>query len=409
MSSVVTLNNNQISTVLIEAYKEALGSEALDTITLKDIIDTGGVSPDSREQFTKALINVLIKNWYTDTSYRSQFDDPFYEDKEKFGALTQVISIDVPQVTASHAWTEYTSGTTTVGEYTVYLPVVDTQIYGKSCSWALPITITDNQWNSAFHNETELSGFAAYVWLCVDNALVCHIEAMNAMNRNNFIAEKIHYQGTQNAVGVHAINLVAAYANFTDPTTDLSVDKFRQTPAALRYASEQVTLYAGYMKKMSTLFNTSGKKRFTPEDRLVCEILTQFEKDCEYNMEADTFHNDLVALPGHRSIPSWQALTDATHANDIDFSVVSSINVKTASNDSVTQSGIVALLVDKWAIAHTFVDQYLASQRFDINRLTHYEYQYTDRYLNNLTMNGLVFYLEDYTAPTQEAGGGGAS
>lgn len=401
--SVVTLNNNQITTTLNEAYKEALGSEALDTVTLKDIIDNGGVSPDSREAFTKALLNVLIKNWYTDTSYRSQYDDPFYEDKEKFGALTQVISIDVPAVTESHAWTEYTSGTTTVGEYTVYLPVVDTQIYGKSNSWALPITITDNQWNTAFKNETELAGFTSYVWLCVDNALVCHIEAMNSMNRNNFIAEKIHYQGSQNAVGVHAINLVEAYAKFKDPTTDLSVDKFRQTPAALRYASEQIALYAGYMQKMTTLFNTSGKKRFTPKDRLVCEILTQFEKDCEYNMEADTFHNDLVALPGHRSVPSWQALIDATHASDIDFSVVSSIKVKTASNDTVSQSGIVALLVDKWAIAHTFIDQYLASQRFDINRLTHYEYQYADRYLNNLTMNGLVFYLADYTAP--EAGG----
>ena len=401
MSSVVTLNNNQITTSLIEAYKEALGSDALDTVTLKDIIDVGGVSPDSREAFTKSLLNVLIKNWYSDTSYRSQYDDPFYEDKEKFGALTQVISIDVPAVTASHAWTEYTSGTTTVGEYTVYLPVVDTQIYGKSNSWALPVTITDNQWNTAFRNETELAGFVSYVWLCVDNALVCHIEAMNSMNRNNFMAEKIHYQGTQNAVGVHAINLVEAYAKFKDPTTDLTVDAYRATPAALRHGSEQISLYAGYMQKMSTLFNTGAKKRFTPKDRLVCEILTQFEKDCEYNMEADTFHNDLVALPGHRSIPSWQALIDATHASDIDFSVVSSISVKTASNDTVSQSGIVALLVDKWAIAHTFIDQYLASQRFDINRLTHYEYQYTDRYLNNLTMNGIVFYLDDYTAPVE--------
>ena len=149
---------------------------------------------------------------------------------------------------------------------------------------------------------------------------------------------------------------------------------------------------------MSTLFNTAGKKRFTPKDRLICEILTQFELDMSYNMEADTFHNDLVALPGHRSIPSWQGLVDANTSDEITFDAVSTINVNTSGDEQINQSGVVALLVDKWAIAHTLVDEYLAGQRFDIDRINHYEYQYTDRYINNLTLNGLVFYLADYTA-----------
>lgn len=406
--SIVTLNNNQIDTIAIAAYKQALGESAVSTITTKDIVDSGGDESviGSRDQYTKALINVTIRKWYSDTSYRSEYVDPFYEDSEKFGALMQAISVDVPAVTASHAWTDYTSGSTKVGQYTVYLPVVDTKVFGKSVSWALPITITDNQWDTAFHNGLELKGFISYIWLCVDNALVVHLESMNAINRNNFIAEKIAYAGSQGATGVHYINLVEKYAKFKG-LSSLTADAFRQTPAALRYASEQISLFAGYFQKMSTLFNTEGKKRFTPKDRLVVEVLEQFEKDMTYNMEADTFHNDLVSLPGHKAIPSWQGLIDANTSDDIDFKAVSTINVQINDNTIVNKTGVVALIVDKWAIVHTFVDRYLASQRFDIDRVTHYEYQYTDRYINNLTMNGLVFTLEDYTAPTQEGGGGG--
>lgn len=396
---MATLNNNQAATLVNKATAQATGAANIEELDLKGIVDRGN-DPSvigSREQFTKSLINVTIKNWYMDTSYRSEYDDPFYQDKERFGALTQAISVEVPEVKQSHAWTDYTSGTTTVGQYTVYLPVVSTQIYGKSISWALPITIADNQWDTAFRSESDLAGFVSYVWLCVDNGLVTHIESMNAANRNNFIAEKFAYAASQGATGVHAINLVAVYAKLHG-LSSMTVDQYRTTPAALRNGSEEITKYAGYMRRMSTLFNTAHKKRFTPKDRLICEILTQFELDMSYNMEADTFHNDLVALPGHRSIPSWQGLVDANTSDEITFDAVSTINVNTSGDEQINQSGVVALLVDKWAIAHTLVDEYLAGQRFDIDRINHYEYQYTDRYINNLTLNGLVFYLADYTA-----------
>lgn len=395
---MATLNNNQIATLLNQATAMSLGSEEVATLDLEHLVDRGN-DPSvlgSTEQFTKSLINVIVKNWYEDSSYRSEFDDPFFEDKERFGALTQAISIEVPEVHESAAWKNYTSGETKVGQYTVYLPVVSTQLFGKSVSWALPITLTDDQWDTAFHNVTELATFVSYVWLCIDNTLITHIESMNSMNRNNFIAEKLVYQSSENATGVHAINLVELYAK-SHGLTSMTVNQYRTTPAALRNGSEQITLYAGYMRKMSTLFNTAQKKRFTPADRLVCEVLTQFEKDMSYNMEADTFHNDLVSLPGHRSIPSWQGLINANSNGEITFDAVSTINVKTSNGDTINQSGIVALLVDQWAIVHTFINQRVGMQRFDIESINHYEYQYTDRYINNLTMNGLVFYLADYT------------
>lgn len=391
---MATLNNNQVADVLNRAYTQATGSAELTALSLKDFVDTGQSTDlaGSKEAFTKSLINVIIKNWFADTSYRSVFNDPFYEDSEKFGGIMQFISVQVPEVKQSRAWTEYQSGVTTVGQYTVYLPVVESQLYGHSVSWSLPITITDNQWNTAFHSESELSGFVSYIWLCVDNALLQHIEDCSAMNRNNFMAEKIAYSKTENAKGVHAVNLVEAFCKKTG-TSSMTVNQFRTNKDALIFASQQLMLTKEYFRKQSTIFNTAGKVRFTPDDRLVVEVLADFENDIMANAQSSTYHDEMVALPGHRTIPAWQNLQST------DFDTVSAINVNTGSDgSSVEQTGIVGLIVDKWAIVHTFVDQYLASQRFDIDRVTCYEYQYTDRYINNLTLNGVVFYLSDYTA-----------
>lgn len=136
MPDVVTLNNNACYTVINAARAQALGggsSQQIAALDLSAIIDAGGDESviGSREAFTKALINVLVKNWFTDTSYRSSYVDPFFEDSARFGAITQLISATVPAVKASSQWTAITSGTTALGTYTIYLPVVDTKYYGK--------------------------------------------------------------------------------------------------------------------------------------------------------------------------------------------------------------------------------------------------------------------------------------
>ena len=94
---MATLNNNQVATVLNTAIAMSTGSAEVGTLDLRGIIDNGNDSSviGSVEQFTKSLINVLIRNWFTDSSYRSQYSDPFYEDTEKYGAIVQAISVDL--------------------------------------------------------------------------------------------------------------------------------------------------------------------------------------------------------------------------------------------------------------------------------------------------------------------------
>lgn len=404
--SVVTLNNNAVYTIINAARAQALGggsTEAIASLDLKDIVDAGGDATviGSREAFTKALINVLVKNWFTDTSYRSSYSDPFFEDSARFGAITQMISVEVPAVKASSQWTSITSGTTTVGTYTVYLPVVDTQYYGKSDSWEIPIAITGNQWNTAFKNEDELRGFVSYVLMMVDNALVVHLENMSNMNRNNFIIEKYKAATAISPEdGVHVVDLLGGFvAAHGDTSKNFTVADFLDSQEALIYAAEQIALYSDYIGRMSTMFNIGNKARFTPDDRKVLQVLSAFEKRMQFHALSDVYHDELAALPGHQSVAYWQGF-----GNGGTWSEVSKIIGKPTSyesGDATTVSNVVAFLADKWSVMHTIIEHRVAAKVFEPEDIVQYYYQFTDRYLNDLTQNAIVFVLNPYTAPVE--------
>ena len=402
----MALNNNQVASVVKEAFKQATGSEAIDTLDLEGIIDAGktGEFTPEKEPFTKALISVLTKNWFTDSSYRSEYKDPFFEDSERFGAIVQAISIEVPEVTESHAWKDFsptvdpTTGDVTyatAGVYNVYVPTVETQYYTKSISYELPIAITNEQWDVAFDNASELSSFVAYVLMVVDNAIVIHLENMNNSNRNNFIAEKVDYASGEGATGVHVINLVEEYQKSQPTPANMTAEEYLTTVGALLSGPEVIMNHIDMLKKPTRIYNTAQKLRFTPTDRLIVQVLSQYENRLNVVGRSDVYHNELVALPNHEKIPYWQApgLTNA-------FADVSNINVKTANGESIDVNGVVAFVADKWAVLHTIRNRRVAATYFDPENLTQYYNQFRDQYMNNLTMNAIVFVVQDYEVPT---------
>lgn len=390
------LNNNTINVILNKLYSEITGKEVSTPISTKDFIDSGEYANEligSREQFTKSLLNQIMKNIFTDSKYNGGTDDEFYVDSEQFGAITQVISVEAPEVQESHAWQNFVSGTSTVGEYTVYLPIVDVQIYGKTISWELPITITNEQWDTAFKSESELNTFINYVFLSVENAIQIHLESINMANRNNFIAEKIKAQNDSSVSGIHVINLVDKYNKEVDSTITSAKD-FMNNADCLRWASNVLGLYIDYIKKPTSLFNTKGKVKFVPNERVTMQILSAFKSKFDSVALSTTFHDKFIELPNHRAVPYWQT-PNASSGEELSFNSVSSINIALDDETTIEKSGIVAILLDKWAIMHTIIKHRVASKYFDPEALTTYFYQYRDKYINNLGLNAVVFTVED--------------
>lgn len=198
------LNNNSVDSTINEAYSMATGISDVENLTLKDIIDAGssdgGALAGKKEQFTKALISLWAKNMFTDTE-ATEKDDPYFVDSREWGAIVQMISAQAPEVQESHAWKMFTSGSSQVGTYTVYLPIVSTKYYGKTNSWELPITISYEQYADAFTGAEGFNAFRAYVFVVIRNAIKKHRKDMNDANRNNFIGEKYAFATTVKTPG----------------------------------------------------------------------------------------------------------------------------------------------------------------------------------------------------------------
>ena len=145
--AITKLTNTQIQTVVNAAYAQATGQADLTTpLDLSAFSEVGDYDPTLlREKFTGALMGQLIKNWYGDTSYRSEYVDDFFIDSEMWGAILQFIDVEIPHAQQNSAWKDFVSGSTTVGTYTVYLPVVTSKYYTKTESWAIPLDITGEQ------------------------------------------------------------------------------------------------------------------------------------------------------------------------------------------------------------------------------------------------------------------------
>ena len=387
----MALNNNQVATVINSAVSQSTGN-AIANLDLSGIVDAGNdvTIIGSKETFTKALLNVLIRNWFTDTTYRSQYKDPFFVDSEEFGAIVQSLHMEYPEAETSHAWNDFApnSGTRkTVGQYDVYVPVIHSQLFGKTVSWEIPVSITDEQWDTAFHDESELSSFINYIYMMVDNAIVMHLEEMDGINRNNFIAEKIAYASGMGATGVHVINLIQLYKDETGSTIT-TPQAFMKDEGAVRWMASTLSLYSDYMKKMSKNFNTAQYDRFTPTERQVMLLNSNIDKKIREVALANSFNPQYLDLPNYDTVPYWQS------SSSYDFENVTKINVKTATGETVEKSGIIAILVDKWAIMHTIKSRRVAVKYFEPEALTTTFNQFRDQYSNDLTQNGIIFTLE---------------
>ena len=366
-----SLNNNQMASILNDAIAMSTGAQSVGTLDLQGIIDAGNDPTviGAKDQFCKALNVVMVGRWYTDSSYRSQFQDLFYQDAQDYGAILAQITVEIPEAQESHAWQDFGQGVgqvSTVGTYSVMVPVVH-----------------------------EHANFVSRIYMAIDNGIVVQLERMSENNRNNFIAEKFAYAASIGATGIHVVDVIDQWATHSGATSNISVEDFRNNPDALKWFSMQLKLYSDYFTRMNTLFNTAGYKRFTPKDRQVIQVLSLFEADILANVDSDTYHKEIVELPGHQSVPFWQG------CNSLAFDDVSHIDVEIGSDGTaVDEEGIVACIIDKWACMHTIWKRRTAVKVFEPEALRNVYNQFRESYTNNLTMQGVVFQLKDWTAPT---------
>lgn len=349
----------QIKNLVNDAVADALGeNNSITSLDTTNIVSLGDAIAqfDAYEGFYGSLVNRIAKTVYMVRSYEPD-SRSVLRDEHEYGAFVQKVYYDLPDAVDNPAYDVVTvDGTTGARTYSQASPygvtnVVGIQalIYGGQGTWSIEVMRPIEQIESAFLSESAMAGFIDGIYMTIENSYKLQQERIEAEAVNTAMAHAIN-KGL-------ARNLLAEY-NTNNPNDTLTVAQALVSADFLRFASKEIGDTIDHMEKMSTLFNSQGYATFTPREKLVVEMLSQFENAFTTYLSSDTFHDEMVALPKHNKVAYWQ-----TSGKTWAFADTSSISVahdyleeENASNtdSEIEQSGIICFLHDVENVAAYF-------------------------------------------------------
>lgn len=348
---------NQITNVVNDAVKDALGtSESITALDSSNIVALGKKisDMDAYEPFFKSLANRIARTVYFVRSY-SGSDRHILRDEHDYGAFIQKVYYKMPEAVdnPTYNFSGSDSKFQQVSPFDVETTVeVTSMVFGGQGTWSVEIVRPLEQVKQAFTSPSAMASFIDGIYVTVDNAYEFEMERIVALADNTAMASAI--------AGGQGRNLLKEYN--TAHTTTLTPAQALESADFLKYASMEINRTVDNMSKMTTVFNAKKYETFTPKDRLIMEMLSQFASASDMYLQADTFHNELVKLPNFEKVPYWQR-----HDKEFSFSACSSISIKNTQLANVgtigedgafAQSGIIAFVHDEENVAAYFGERH---------------------------------------------------
>lgn len=379
---------NQVFTVLNAVAKQQYGDTAVtvtDTSTMVALGDKILSSNDDKDAFMHVLADRIGRTIFSIRRYEN-VDPNVVKHGFDFGAILQKIYVGLPDLEADNSWN--------IGDenYTPqYAPVLKPDARQKLFSnrnvFQCSITVPDSILKTAFTGPVEMAVFISAIFMSQENRIQVALEALVNLCRAAFIARKIN-AGSK----CGAINLLAKYN--TQFTATLAAKDALYNADFLRFASSQISMWTRRMRKMSKLFNEEGYLRHTPESDLVLTVLDDFSALTGSYLQADVYHNELTSLPRYNTVAYWQGSGD-----DFGFDSTSKISVKLSDTLTVTQSGVIAVAYDYEALGVMVQNETSETQRNPRDKYTDYYHDVERGLFNDMSENGIVFYIADLPAP----------
>jgi hypothetical protein len=348
---------NQITNVVNDAVKDALGtSESITALDSSNIVALGKKisDMDAYEPFFKSIANRIARTVYFVRSY-SGSDRHILRDEHDYGAFIQKVYYKMPEAVdnPTYNFSGSDSKFQQVSPFDVETTVeVTSMVFGGQGTWSVEIVRPLEQVKQAFTSPSAMASFIDGIYVTVDNAYEFEMERIVALADNTAMASAI--------AGGQGRNLLAEYN--TAHSATLTPAQALESADFLKYASMEINRTVDNMSKMTTVFNAKKYETFTPKDRLIMEMLSQFASASDMYLQADTFHNELVKLPNFEKVPYWQR-----HDKEFSFSACSSISIKNTQLANVgtigedgafAQSGIIAFVHDEENVAAYFGERH---------------------------------------------------
>ena len=374
----------QIYTLVNETAKESMGEKAIAVKDVSSLIALGDSvlsSASDTENFLNTLVDRIARTVFSVRRYETDTEGMVRHPFE-FGCIVQKIYVDMPEAKQNNSWEIGKEGYTPVFA-PVIKPTAKQKLFKGITTWEVDVTIPDYMLRTAFLNETSMATFIDAIFTAMDNMITLALENNANLTRASFIARKL-----KGGKPCGAINLLHEYNTLT--SASLTVESAMLNAEFLAWASRAINLWVKRMSKMSVLFNEEGYKRHTPKDKIVVNLLQDFTSACDTFLGANTFHDELIKLPMYDSVAYWQGAGES-----FDFNDTSAIKVKIDESNTIEKKGIIGIVYDYEAMGVTLNERRSTSERNNHDEYTNYYNKANIGYFNDMSENGIVFYLEN--------------
>lgn len=339
---------NQVYEFVNTAVNEALGVAELVKEDLSNIVDAGNAVFDANavDAYVKSLINHIGRVIFVDRIYYGGAPS-LMRDSWEFGSVLEKVQADLLEAKENESWNLVDGQSYDPNIF--YKPTVSAKFWNSKLTFEIPISITEMQVKQSFSNAGQLNGFIAMLFNTVSKSITVKLDELIMRVVNDGIATVISAEYTGETPdytaksGIRAINLLKKYND--EYGTTLTPASAVKNPEFIRYAAFEMSITMERMTRINSLFNISGKARFTPKNLMHTVMLADFAKAASIYLYSDTYHNELVKLADAETVPYWQG-----PGTDYSFENISTINVKTSGGLDVNVSGVLGVVFDRDAM-----------------------------------------------------------
>lgn len=365
---------------------EMLGRENVLNEDLSNVVDVGKelFNANSVDAYVKSLVNRIGRTWFVDRQFTSIAPDIFMDGWE-YGSVSMKIQAELPEASENESW-ELEDGSVYEQDM-FYKPVVSAKFFNNRVTFEVPMSFTEMQVKQSFNSAQELGAFISMLYTAVENSMTLKIDSLAMRTINNFISATYKAEISSSVkTGIRAINLLELYNNEFNRT--LTASACLKDTDFIKYASYTMNLYKKRLEKPSSLFNIGGKARFTPSDRLKIIMLDEFSSAANFYLQADTFNENFTRLPNAFTVPYWQG-----SGTQYDFANTSKIMVTNADNNTITVTGILCVMFDRWALGINNYNRRVTSHYNSKAEFFNNWYKMDAQYFNDYNENFIMFFV----------------
>lgn len=335
----------QIATLLNDTLvPNYLGQATTIAPDLSNVVELGtamaSLTSDEVKNFAGDFIVGVARNVFDTRKFRSETYG-LMNDSREYGGVIQRVKARLLEASDSPIWTLENGQDYFDGKY--YGIDTDVKIYSKDTAFQVKNSIPTEMYKQYFTSADGVREFVAMIESTVDNTLTVELNALAKTTLQQLIVS---------ASTTRKINLRTIYNTNAGLTGDdaLTINDALHNAPFLRWCAEQTVRLRDMTQDFNEKYNDGTMPTFTPADDLRVTLLSEFARAIEFNMEADTFHNDLVSVGEYNTINFWQ--NQGTELLPT-LGVTAEVKTKVGDDPVTTVSNVVGVIYDRYTAGLT--------------------------------------------------------